>query len=69
MDEMSKNYSGRVDQPLAHEAGVNHVIDSASNQLKASTLRSSHFLAHSVIGDLQEKDDNNQEIEAKATQD
>lgn len=55
MDEFRESHSDGIDQPLAHEAGVNHTINSAGTQLKAQNLRAANFLVHSMIGDLQEK--------------
>jgi hypothetical protein len=57
MEEFKEDHSGRVDQPLAHEAGVNHAINSAAPQLKARNLRTANYLARTMLWEQQEKVD------------
>lgn len=49
MEEFRQNHSVAVDQPLAHEAGVNHIINSSYSELKARNLRTFNYLEHRTI--------------------
>ncbi|KYZ74986.1 hypothetical protein AXX12_15515 [Anaerosporomusa subterranea] len=57
MEDFNENHSGRVDQPLAHEAGVNHTINAADQQLKARNLHTAKYLARTMLWEQQEKVD------------
>lgn len=52
--EQFKNQAD-TDQPLAHEAGVNHTVNAHDSQLKPQNLRTANFLAHEMIAGLYEK--------------
>ncbi|MDF2500303.1 MAG: hypothetical protein K0Q77_1017 [Anaerosporomusa subterranea] len=57
MEDFNENHSDRVDQPLAHEAGVNHAINSAAPQHNARNLRTANYLARTMLWEQQEKVD------------
>lgn len=57
MEDYKENHSGHIDEPLAHEAGVNHAINSAAPQLKARNLHTANYLARTMLWEQQEKVD------------
>lgn len=57
MDEIREDYSDHIDQPLAHEAGINHTIDSPSHQLKAGNLHAANQLARRMLWNLEDRID------------
>ncbi|MDU4960509.1 MAG: hypothetical protein E6X17_07585 [Sporomusaceae bacterium] len=47
----------RTDQPLAHEAGVNHALSSAGSQTNPRNLRTANYIARTMLWEQQEKVD------------
>lgn len=57
MEEFKEGPAGNIDQPLAHEAGVNHTINSATPHLKSQNNRTVNYLLHQMLWDQQDRVD------------
>lgn len=57
MKNDTTNPAERADQPLAHEAGVNHALNAAVPQNNARNLRTANYIARTMLWEQQEKVD------------